>query len=125
MAGNEQLSKQELREKAIKKEFNRLKRTFKNFDLDKKRLAAAEGLMQESAFMRVTLEELKKDITENGAVDEMSQGEYTIMRESPAAKTYNTMIQRYTTVNKELFNLLPKDKPKPEDDGFESFVNAK
>lgn len=112
------------KEKLIKKEIQRLGKIFKNID-DKKK-SSAEGLIQESAFMRITLQLLKDDINSNGAVDEMSQGSYTIMRESPAMKTYNTMIQRYTAVSKELFNLLPKDAPKPqEDDGFEDFVDNK
>lgn len=116
------MSKRELlpKEKEIKKEISRLNRIFK--DLDKNKKSTAEGLIQEAAFMRVTLKDLKDDINKNGAVDEMPQGEYSILRESPTVKTYNTMIQRYTSVTKELFNLLPKDTPKQEDDGFESFV---
>ncbi|MCI1593226.1 hypothetical protein [Heyndrickxia oleronia] len=111
------------REKEIKKEINRLKRLFK--ELDKNKQSAAEGLIQEVSFMRVTLKDLKEDINKNGVIDEMEQGEYTILRESPAVKTYNTMVQRYTTACKELYNLLPKDVPKPVDDGFESFVMNK
>lgn len=116
------MSKKELtpKEKEIKKEISRLNRIFK--DLEKNKKSVAEGLVQEAAFMRVTLRELKDDINSNGAIDEMQQGEYSILRESPTVKTYNTMIQRYTTVCKELFSLLPKDSPKVEDDGFDSFV---
>jgi len=122
LSKDEQLSEKELKEKEIKKEFNRLRRTLKKFDLEKNRLDTAEGLMHEAAFMRVTLKELKDDIIVNGAVDEMDQGDYTILRESPTVKTYNTMIQRYATVSKEIFSLLPKDQPKPDDDGFDRFV---
>ncbi|MBU9724134.1 MULTISPECIES: hypothetical protein [Bacillaceae] len=111
------------KEKEIKKEISRLKRILKQLEKDK--LSTAEGLIHEAAFMRVTLQELKDDINNNGAVDEMAQGDYSILRESPAVKTYNTMIQRYTTVCKELFNLLPKAPPKKESDGFETFVNDK
>jgi len=100
-----------------------LKRILKKYELDKNKLSTAEGLIQEAAFMRVTLQDLKNDINSNGAIDEMPQGDYSIMRESPSVKTYNTMVQRYATVCKEIFSLLPKDKPKPEDDEFESFVN--
>ncbi|MEK3855947.1 hypothetical protein [Cytobacillus sp. FSL H8-0458] len=119
------MSKKELteKEKNIKKEVSRLNKIFKEFDKNKK--SAVESLVQEAAFMRATLNELKEDINAKGAIDEMQQGEYSILRESPAVKTYNTMIQRYTTVCKELFSLLPKDKPKTEDDGFNAFVNSK
>jgi regulator of replication initiation timing len=111
------------KDKEMKKEQNRLKRIFK--DLEKNKKESAAGLIQEAAFMRVTLHELKDDINTNGVIDEMPQGDYTIMRESAAVKTYNTMIQRYTAVCKELNNFLPKDSPKVEDDGFEEFVVSK
>jgi hypothetical protein len=119
------VSKKELlpKEKEIKREITRLNRIFK--ELDKNRKSSAEGLIQEAAFMRVTLKDLKDDINLNGAIDEMPQGDYSILRESPAVKTYNTMIQRYTSVCKELFSLLPKEIPKTEDDGFEDFVMNK
>jgi len=109
-----------IKEKKIKKEINRLKKIYK--DIDPKKFSVAEGLIQESAFMRTTLLELKNDVMENGAIDEMPQGDYSILRESPAVKTYNTMIQRYTTVTEKLLSLLPKDVVVEKDDGFEEFV---
>ena len=81
-----------------------------------------EGLIKEAAFMRITLEELRDSINKYGVIDEMCQGEYTILRESPYVKTYNTMIQRYTTVNDKLLALLPKEVIKEVDDGFDSFI---
>jgi 3-methyladenine DNA glycosylase AlkD len=108
------------KEKEIKKEITRLKKLFK--ELDKKVLIAAEGLIKEAAFMRATLSELKEDINSNGTVDELPQGEYSILRESPSVKTYNTMVQRYTSVCKEINNLLPKETINIADDGFEAFV---
>jgi hypothetical protein len=105
---------------AIKKEINRLKRIYKNLEGKKKQVA--EGLIQEAAFMRATLGELKDLIDKTGPVDKMQQGNYSILREHPAVKTYNTMIQRYSTIMKQLTDLLPKESPKVEDDGFEEFV---
>lgn len=119
------MSKKELidKDKVIEKEITRLNKTLKEVDENKK--ASAEGLIQEAAFMRATLQELKIMIDESGPIDEMQQGDYSILREHPAMKTYNTMIQRYTTVCKELFNLLPKEVAKVEDDGFDDFVMNK
>ncbi|MED4530923.1 hypothetical protein [Metabacillus fastidiosus] len=111
------------KEKEIKKEAARLKRIFKELDANKK--SASEGLIQEAAFMRATLTQLKEDINLNGTIDEMEQGGYSIMRESPAVKTYNTMIQRYTTVMKELLSLFPKEVPELKDDGFDAFVRER
>ena len=111
------------KEKAIKKEVLRIKRIFKEIDKNKK--AAAEGLIQEAAFMRVTLADLKAQVNENGPVDEMEQGDYSILREHPALKSYNTMVQRYAMVWKTLNDLLPKDIPKVEDDGFDNYLVSK
>lgn len=108
------------KERAIKKEIKRLNDIFK--DLEENKKSAVEGLIQEAAFMRATLAELKKDINKNGPIDEMEQGDYSILRASPAVTTYNAMIQRYTTVMKEILSLFPKDAPIYVDDGFDSFV---
>ncbi|WP_434794416.1 hypothetical protein TPDSL_13950 [Terrisporobacter petrolearius] len=119
MASKKILTKDE----KIKKEISRLNKILK--DVDDKKKKTVEGLIQESAFMRITLEELKNDINANGVIDEMCQGEYTILRESPYVKTYNTMIQRYTTINDKLLALLPKTIEKEDNDGFEDFVNSR
>ncbi|MFS0864116.1 hypothetical protein [Fredinandcohnia sp. 179-A 10B2 NHS] len=119
MSRNDLISK----EKEIKKEINRIKKLFKDLSKDSKQVA--EGLIEEAGFMRATLNELKQDIKQNGAIDEMQQGDYSITRESPSIKTYNTMIQRYTTVWKAISDLLPREVPKPEDDGFDDFVNGR
>lgn len=119
MASKKILTKDE----KIKKEISRLNKILKEVDDKKKK--TIEGLIQEAAFMRVTLEELKNDINTNGVIDEMCQGEYTILRESPYVKTYNTMIQRYTTINDKLLALLPKEVIKEVNDGFDDFVNGR
>lgn len=106
-------------DKAIKVEMKRLDNIFKSLDEDKRNVA--EGLISEVAFMRVTLKGLKDDINENGAIDEMPQGEYSILRQSPSVQVYNAMIQRYNTIYKDLFSLLPKDEGVFVDDEFENF----
>lgn len=111
------------KDKRINAEITRLKNILKDLSQDKQDIS--DGLVNEAAFMRITLEDLKKDINENGAIDEMPQGNYSILRESPAVKTYNTMVQRYNATCKELFSLLPKEIPIEEDDGFDTFVNKR
>ena len=110
------------KERVIKKEIKRLTELFQ--DLEENKKSAVEGLIQEAAFMRATLTELKDDINKNGPIDEMEQGDYSILRASPSVTTYNTMIQRYTMVMKEILNLFPKkEAPTIEDDGFDAFVS--
>ena len=115
--------KQTEKDKRINAEIKRLNKILKDLPEDKQSIA--EGLISEAAFMRATLEDLKDDINENGVVDEMPQGSYSIKRESPAVKTYNTMVQRYNGTCKEIFNLLPKEVVVEEDDGFEAFIGNK
>lgn len=68
----------------------------------------AEKLAKELAFMGKTLDELKATVEEYGAVDLFKQGSQEFMRESPALKAYNTTIQRYSLLFKQLTDLLPK-----------------
>lgn len=89
--------------------------------LDDEKIKVAEGLIAEAAFMRITLEDLKDSINEDGSIDIMPQGEYSIRRQSPEVQIYNTMIQRYNTTYKELFNLLPKESGEIVDEEFENF----
>jgi hypothetical protein len=95
---------------------SKLNRIFKNLPKDKQSLA--EGLKQQAAFMVATLAELQKILNEDGAVEHFEQGAQKMLREHPAAKTYNAMIKNYTTVCKQLFDLLPDggkaDKDKDE-----------
>src|SRR5699024_12458655 len=82
-----------------------------------------QGLIDEASFMKATLQELKEMIDEQGPIDEMPQREYSILREHPALKSYNTMVQRYTIIINQLTSLHPKEEIKKEvDDGFDSFV---
>lgn len=107
------------KEERIELEIKRLDDIFSTVDVDKRDIAL--GLIEEAAFMRVTLQDLKAEINENGTVDIMPQGEYSIRRQSPEVQVYNTMIQRYNTTYKELFNLLPKEKGELIDDEFDDF----
>lgn len=109
-----------IKEKMIKNEIVRLTRVFK--EIEKNKRLTTKGLIEEAAYMKATLKELKASIDESGPIDEMQQGEYSILREHPALKAYNTMVQRYTTVIKELTNLLPKEQIKELSDGFDEFV---
>ena len=95
-------------------------------ELDENKKKAAEGLIDECAFMRATLKQLRAFIDDNGFIDDMQQGDYSILRESPAVRTYNTMIQKYAALCKQLFDMLPNKGNTPlGDDEFEKFRNSK
>lgn len=111
------------KDKLVKREITRLTNLFK--DVERNRRLAAKGLIEEVAFMKATLSELKELVNENGAIDIMPQGDYSIKREEPALKSYNTMIQRYANALKQLSDMLPKEVAKEVDDGFDSFLMSK
>lgn len=108
----------------VNREVNRLTNFFK--DIDRNRRLTAKGLIEEAAFMRITLQQLKAEIDKDGPIDEMPQGDYSILREHPALKSYNTMVQRYTNIIDKLVNMHPKEEVKKDvDDGFESFIRKR
>ena len=108
----------------VNREINRLTNLFKDIDANKR--LTAKGLIEEASFMKATLQELKEMIDKDGPIDEMPQGEYSILREHPALKSYNTMVQRYTNIINQLTNLHPKEDVKKEvDDGFDDFLKKR
>lgn len=107
----------------VKAEKKRLNVLLADLAEDKKK--AAEGLIDESSFMRATLKQLREYIDANGVIDEMQQGDYSILRESPAVRTYNTMVQKYAAVCKQLFDMIPSKGNLQPDDEFEKFRNSK
>ena len=121
MVAKKELSKDE----RISKEEKRLRRIYKNIGKDQK--AIIDGLIQRAAYMRITLEEWEKDIDENGYIEMFTQSEKTdpYERERPVARLYNTMNKNYQSIIKQLTDLVPKEEPKNEDDGFDEFVNSK
>lgn len=117
-------SKNKDKDRLVNNEIARLTRLFKNIEANRR--LTAKGLIEEAAFMRITLQELKIEIDKEGPIDEMQQGDYSILREHPALKAYNTMVQRYTNIIDKLTNLHPKEEAKKDfDDGFDSFIANK
>lgn len=95
------------------KTMRQLRQLLKLVPADRK--TVAERLIEEVAFMSATLSGLRAHIEEHGAIDHFKQGKQEFNRESPAVKTYNTMIQRYSLLYRQLTDMLPK--PEPADKG--------
>ena len=108
------------KDKLRKKELTKLTNIFKNLSPDKQKLA--EGLKNQAAFMVATLAELQEILNNDGAIEMFEQGAQKMLREHPAAKTYNSMVKNYTSVCKQLFDLLPEDKGKDAADELMDFV---
>ncbi len=114
----------EEKDKLIKKEIRRLKRIFK--DLEKDKMDTAISLINNAAFMTITLMDLQETINQDGSVSTYQNGENQWgTKKSPEVDIYNTMIKNHMNIIKQLTDLLPKQAAKVEDDGFETFVNSK
>ncbi len=103
-------------DKQRSKELRDLKKILKLVPQDRKSIA--EKLIQRITFMAGVLDDLQEHIQENGTTDHFKQGKQEFDRESPALKSYNTTIQRYSLLYKQLVDLLPPpeidDKKKNE-----------
>lgn len=95
-----------------------LKKVFEETNDNRSKLALS--LLDKAEFLEETLQELKARVKLDGVVTEMCQGDYTIERENPALKSYNTTVKNYTSVIKQLNDMLPT-KEIVNDDGFEKF----
>lgn len=100
------------REVLVTKEKNRLKRLFKNIPPNK--LKVVEGLIVQAARLRILLNEMWIDISENGDYEMFSQSDKTepYERERPVARLYNTRDQSYQRIIKQLTDLLPDENDK-------------
>jgi hypothetical protein len=90
--------------------------------IDETRKTTAEKYIKELQFMESQLKKLKKEIKESGAVDDFKQGAQEMKRESPAMKSYCTLIQRYGDIQKKLADLLPEKKDQAKEDAGEKLA---
>ena len=105
------IKSEKTKEERIKAEKNRLVRIYK--EISKENKSIIDGLINRAAFMRVTLEDMEKDLDDKGFVEEFSQSEKLepYERERPVARLYNTMNKNYQSIIKQLSDLLPAEKP--------------
>ncbi|MFK4316004.1 MULTISPECIES: hypothetical protein [unclassified Bacillus (in: firmicutes)] len=102
------------REKQVNKEKNRLRGLFK--DIPNSKLKVVEGLIVQAARLRILLNEMWVDISENGDYEMFSQSDKTepYERERPVARLYNNRDQSYQRIIKQLTDLLPEESNKRE-----------
>lgn len=80
-------------------------------------------LLSEAMFCEKTLDNLKKQIEAEGTTSEMCQGAYSITRESPALRSYNTLIKNYQSLIKQINELLGEQISAKEKDDLEEFLS--
>lgn len=112
------------KEKRILKEKNKLKRIFSQIPDDRKKMV--ENLLENAAFMAITLSDLQISINENGPTSEYKNGANQFgIKKSPELEAYNIMIKNYATVMRQLMDLLPAGASKDEAGVLEFIKNNK
>lgn len=110
-------------DKTKKQELNKLKKIFKNIEPNKQKIV--EKLISNAAFMAVSLEELQETIREKGFVEEYHNGaNQSGVKKCSEVEIYNTMIKNYSSIIKQLVDLLPNDN-KSEGDELLDFISGK
>ncbi len=122
---NKKTKKELTKDERVKKEMRRLKRIYKDMDPDVKK--ATQSLIENAAFMVVTLEDLQETINREGVISEYQNGANQWgTKKSPEVEIYNTMIKNHMAIIRQLTDLLPKDtEVVEEDDGFADFINSR
>lgn len=109
--------------KKTSKELKKLKKIFK--DIEKSKYDVAEKLIVNAAFMAESLDELQEIIREKGFTEEYQNGanQYGVKKCSEV-EIYNTMIKNYSSVIKQLVDLLPNEL-KSNGDELLDFIGGK
>lgn len=95
----------------ILKEWRRLKKIFSG--LDEKKKGTVEPLIKTAAFLSVSLDELQDIINAEGYTVEYQNGATQIgTKQSDAVKTHIAMTKNYSTVVKQLLELVPAEQRK-------------
>lgn len=111
------------RKTKIKKEQQRLEAIFENIETNKRK--TVEKLIENAAFMAVTLEETRQIVARDGVVEAYQNGENQKgVKKSAAVEVYDKMVNTYSKVIKQLCDLMPvqiilnkgeeKDSPEKE-----------
>ena len=105
------------------KELNKLKKIFKDIEPSKQK--TVEKLISNAAFMAESLDELQEIIQEKGFVEEYQNGanQYGVKKCSEV-EIYNTMIKNYSSIIKQLVDLLPNEA-KSSGDELLDFISGR
>ena len=110
-------------ERRIKQELQKLRKLTTKVPDDKKRMA--QNVAQRIAFMQITLEDLERDMLENGYTELFSQQkDIQYDRERPAVRIYNSTIKNYAAACKQLVDLIPASTGVEEKDELMAVVKA-
>jgi len=100
-----------------KKEVQRLRKIFKNLDVNRRKLA--DKLIERAATMLIYLEDMEAQIEadreKSGSLTiQMQQGDYTISRAHPLLEKHISMGKNYAAFMKQLEGMLPPGETQTE-----------
>lgn len=112
------------KDKRILDEIKRLNGIYSKLSKNTKKVVKC--LIENAAFMAVTLEDLQKEINLKGVISEYQNGQNQWgTKKSSEVEVYVSLSKNYTQIMKQLSDLIPKETVKQERDGFEEFVEKK
>lgn len=114
------------KDERIQNEIKRLKQIFK--DIPKNECDAVVKLIDNVAFMSITLEDLIKKINSEPLVVETINGSQSFSKENPAITSYNKMYSNFNKGMQQLITLFPQNnKASPEEpkDELEEYLKKK
>lgn len=112
------------KQERIKAEIRRLNSLFKDMSKDTKKLV--RSLIENAAFMAVTLEDLQNHINTHGVVSDYQNGEHQWgTKKSPEVEVHISMTKNHSAVMRQLTDLLPKAKTSQDktSDPLMEFIN--
>ena len=105
------MAKQKEKSKNNRIEAERARITERFSRADGNQLAIVTPLIQNAAFMKVTLEDLQEAINDEGVVDEYKNGANQYgQKQSATLQSYNALIKNYASVIKTLAQILPPEE---------------
>ena len=127
MAEKKKNTKKTTNEERIKAEISRLNNIYKT--LPEKEYKTAEKLINNIAFMSVTLEDLMEIVNKERLVKRTKNASQSFVKEHPALTAYNKMYANFLKGLQQLSSLLPKNygdtKPVEDNDDFIDFLRNK
>lgn len=102
-----------LTEQAVKREYNAIRRMFRNVkedDPDKMKLL--ERIIEEVAFQKVAMQAAKQDMITHGLQTTTKNASQKFVKENPAVQTYDKYARSYTSNMKTLIEMLPPKQKK-------------
>lgn len=117
--------KEKTKEERISAEKRRLSKIYSTIEDGKKKIVS--GLIERAAFMRIQLEDLEKDLNDNGWTEQFQQSEKCAPyeRARPSGQSYLSLAANYQKIVKQLTDIVPDDSSKDAAAELLNFVNKK